>query len=93
MQIYTVEQAAAALSIDRDTVRKWLRAGRITGFKAGTDWRLTQEDIDAFIARNRNSLVQPVPIEDEDASDRAALALVDTGDFEDWQTIKARNGL
>lgn len=33
------------------------------------------------------------PAHDEDAEDRAALALVDTGDFEDWQTVKARNGL
>ena len=32
-------------------------------------------------------------IEDEDATDRAALALADTGDFEDWSAVKARNGL
>ena len=32
-------------------------------------------------------------LEDDDASDRAALALADTSDFEDWQTVKARNGL
>ena len=55
MQAFTVEQAAAALSLDRDTLRRWLRQGRIGGFKAGTDWRLTQADLDAFIERNRNS--------------------------------------
>lgn len=55
MQTYTVEQAAAALSLDRDTLRRWLRQGRIGGFKAGTDWRLQQTDLDAFIERNRNS--------------------------------------
>ena len=95
MQTYTVEQAATALSLDRDTLRKWLRAGRIGGFKAGTDWRLTKEDLDAFIDRNRNSYrpkqVPPV-VEDEDATDRAALALADTGDFEDWNAVKARPG-
>jgi len=32
-------------------------------------------------------------IEDEDATDRAALVLADTGDFEDWNAVKARNGL
>ena len=31
-------------------------------------------------------------IEDEDATDRAALALADTGDFEDWNAVKARPG-
>ena len=95
MQTYTVEQAATALSLDRDTLRKWLRAGRIGGFKAGTDWRLTKEDLDAFIDRNRNSY-RPEPVspavEDEDATDRAALALADTCDFEDWNTVKARPG-
>ena len=94
MQTYTVEQAATALSLDRDTLRKWLRAGRIGGFKAGTDWRLTKEDLDAFIERNRNSYRHTgQPDEDEDATDRAALALADTGDFEDWSAVKARNGL
>ncbi len=92
MQTYTVEQAATALCLDRDTLRKWLRTGRIGGFKAGTDWRLTKGDLDAFIQRNRNSYRTEQPV-DEDAEDRAALALVDTGDFEDWQTVKARNGL
>ena len=36
---------------------------------------------------------QPPVVEDEDATDRAALALADTGDFEDWNAVKARNGL
>ena len=94
MQTYTVEQAATALSLDRDTLRKWLRAGRIGGFKAGTDWRLTKEDLDAFIERNRNGYRHTgQPDEDEDATDRAALALADTSDFEDWSAVKARNGL
>ena len=36
---------------------------------------------------------QSITLEDEDATDRAALALADTGDFEDWSAVKARNGL
>ena len=66
MQTYTVEQAAAALSLDRDTLRRWLRQGRIGGFKAGTDWRLQQADLDAFIERNRNSY-RPGQPDDDDA--------------------------
>ena len=93
MQAYTVEQAAAALCLDRDTLRRWLRAGRIGGFKAGTDWRLTQADLDAFIERNRNSY-RPGQPDDDDAElvagAEAALDRIERGEekvwtFEEWQ--------
>ena len=99
MQTYTVEQAAAALSLDRDTLRKWLRAGRIGGFKAGTDWRLTKEDLDAFIERNRNSYRTGQPDDDEDAywaaEATAVLDRIERGEergitLEQWE---ARHGL
>ena len=95
MQAFTVEQAAATLAVDTESVRRWLREGRMGGFKAGAAWRVTQADLDAFIERNRNSYrpERGRPPENEDAEDRAALARADTGDFEDWQTVKARNGL
>ena len=94
MQTYTVEQAAAALSLDRDTLRKWLRAGRIGGFKAGTDWRLTKDDLDSFIERNRNSYRTGQPDDDEDAywiaEATAVLDRIERGEekvwtFEDWE--------
>ena len=102
MQTYTVEQAAAALSLDRDTLRRWLRHGRIGGFKAGTDWRLQQADLDAFIERNRNSYRPGQPDADDDDDDaelvaeaEAALARIARGDerplpLEQWE---ARHGL
>lgn len=101
MQTYTVEQAAAALSLDRDTLRKWLRAGRIGGFKAGTDWRVTQADLDAFIERNRNSYRPEPPDSDDDddaywaAEAEAVLDRIERGEegvitLEQWE---ARHGL
>ena len=101
MQAFTVEQAAAALNIDRDTLRRWLRHGRIGGFKAGTDWRLTKADLDAFIERNRNRY-QPErgqPDDDEDAYwateadtalDRLARGEDSVITLEQWE---ARHGL
>ena len=101
MQTYTVEQAAAALSLDRDTLRRWLRQGRIGGFKAGTDWRIQQADLDAFIERNRNRY-QPErgqPDDDEDAYwateadtalDRLARGEDSVITLEQWE---ARHGL
>lgn len=95
MQAFTVEQAAAALSLDRDTLRRWLRQGRIGGFKAGTDWRLTQADLDAFIERNRNSY-RPERGQPDDADAElvaeaeAALDRIERGQekvwtFDEWQ--------
>ena len=101
MQAFTVEQAAAALNIDRDTLRRWLRQGRIGGFKAGTDWRIQQADLDAFIERNRNRY-QPErgqPDDDEDAYwateadtalDRLARGEDSVITLEQWE---ARHGL
>ena len=95
MQTYTVEQAATALSLDRDTLRRWLRAGRIGGFKAGTDWRLTKEDLDAFVDRNRNSYRPGPPVDEDDdaywvAEAEAVLDRVERGEeriwtFEEWE--------
>lgn len=93
-EVFTVAEAAALLKVDPSTLRQRLRTGTLGGFRVGTDWRLTKADLDAFIERNRNSYRHTgQPDEDEDATDRAALALADTGDFEDWSAVKARNGL
>lgn len=66
MQAFTVEQAAAALAVDTESVRRWLREGRIGGFKAGAAWRVTQADLDAFIDRNRNRTGQIGQPDDDD---------------------------
>jgi excisionase family DNA binding protein len=94
-EVFTVAEAAAMLKVDTSTLQRKLRAGTLGGFRIGTDWRIPKADLDAFIAGNRNSYRpgQPRQLEDEDASDRAALGLADTGDFENWNTVKARNGL
>ncbi len=94
-EVFTVAEAAAMLKVDPSTLRQRLRAGTLGGFRIGTDWRIPKADLDAFIERNRNSYrpERGQPPEDEDAEDRAALARADTGDFEDWPTVKTRNGL
>jgi excisionase family DNA binding protein len=92
MEIYTAAQAAKILSVNERTIRRWLRSGELTGAETTVGWRLTPADLEAWLNRHRK-VRQPEPVVDEDASDRAALALADTSDFEDWQTVKARNGL
>jgi excisionase family DNA binding protein len=87
-EVFTVAEAAAMLKVDPSTLRQRLRAGILGGFRIGTDWRITKADLDAFIERARNDYRT-----DDDAEDRAALARAGSGDFEDWQAVKTRNGL
>jgi excisionase family DNA binding protein len=47
----TVEDIAAAVKVDPQTVRRWLRAGQLPGrnFHGRTGWRIRVRDFDAFV--------------------------------------------
>lgn len=89
MYLMTPDEAAKQLKVAPGTLRRWLRAGTFTAAKTPAGWRISEQDMTRFLAARHTGK----PDDDEDAEDRAALALVETGDFEDWQTVKARNGL
>jgi excisionase family DNA binding protein len=44
----TVEEAAELIRVHPETVRRWLKAGRLKGSKFGTAWRTTREWIEEF---------------------------------------------
>ncbi len=48
---FTVEQVAEIIQVHPETVRRWLREGRLKGFALGgkSGWRIRERDIDAFI--------------------------------------------
>jgi excisionase family DNA binding protein len=50
-KLYTPEEVAARLHLSRLTVMDHLRAGRLKGVKVGRFWRITEEDLAAFIQR------------------------------------------
>jgi len=52
-KLYTQEEAAEALGISPLTLGNWLRAGKIIGTKVGKKWRITENDLQAFIDKNR----------------------------------------
>jgi excisionase family DNA binding protein len=50
LQIYTTSQAAEVLQINVQTLRKYIREGRLAASKFGTqEYRITGEDIKAFL--------------------------------------------
>jgi len=47
-RLYTVEEAAQILSIHPDTLRIWLRTGKIKGVKIGRGWRISETELEAL---------------------------------------------
>lgn len=55
LTMLTVEQVADRLQVNEQTVRRWLREGELEGiaFAGRTGWRISEEDLRAFLDRRR----------------------------------------
>ena len=89
MYLMTPDEAAKKLKVATGTLRRWLRSGEFKAAKTPAGWRISEQDMNRFLAARHTGQ----PDSAEDAEDRAALGLVETGDFEDWNAVKTRNGL
>ena len=54
MKIYNVVEVSKILKLTPLTVAEYIRAGKITAFKVGKEWRMTDEDIEKFIQDRRD---------------------------------------
>lgn len=48
-KVYTPEDAAKALMVNPETVKRLLRAGKLGGFKIGRLWRIKESDLEEFM--------------------------------------------
>lgn len=55
----TVPEAASRASRNPETVRRWIREGRLRARKIGTQHVIEEQDLDAFLAESGEML--PVP--------------------------------
>lgn len=53
-EYYTINETAKMLKLAASTIRKYLGNGRLCGAKIGRAWRISEADIDAFIAANHS---------------------------------------
>jgi len=53
MQVYTIPEVAKLLKAAPITVKRLLLRGELNGFKVGSNWRVTDKDLEAFIEANR----------------------------------------
>ena len=53
-RLLTPAQIAEALQLNESTITRWLRHGRLRGFKVGKEWRVSTADLDAFLEERAN---------------------------------------
>lgn len=52
-QLLTPAEVAEILQVDEQTVRRYLREGKLRGLRIGNRWRVDQADLEAFIQANK----------------------------------------
>ena len=52
VQCVSADQAADALHVETDTVRQWIKAGKLPASKIGKDWTIRLVDIDKMLKLN-----------------------------------------
>lgn len=57
----TVKDVATRLGVHPETVKRWLRAGRLVGYALGdrSGWRTTEADLAAFLAGTKPDAERP----------------------------------
>lgn len=51
-KIYTVNEVAEVFSVAPDTIRDWIKAGKIQAFKVGQQWRVRHREVLALAEVN-----------------------------------------
>jgi excisionase family DNA binding protein len=52
-QYFTVEDIAEELSVSVDTVRNWIKQGKLEAYKVGRDYRISREQFEKFMEERR----------------------------------------
>ncbi len=53
-KLLTPTDVANHLQVNERTVTQWLRKGHLRGFKIGRDWRISPDDLQAFLEVSAN---------------------------------------
>ncbi len=59
--LLTVEEAANALKVRVETVRRWLREGTLRGRKIGRIWRIAESELNRLGTTEAGAIAQPTP--------------------------------
>jgi excisionase family DNA binding protein len=65
-EVLTLDEAAQRLKLARKTVRDWVRAGKLPGFKLGRVWRVKASAVEQAIAAAEARQPRPVLVPDDE---------------------------
>ena len=54
LRLFTVDYLAEHLSVSDKSIRRWISTGELPHHRLGTSIRVSEEDLDAFLAVRRN---------------------------------------
>lgn len=55
---YTSQEVAKRFKVTYLTVFRWIKAGKLKAFKVGKQYRVKQEDLEAFIEQSKSERTQ-----------------------------------
>ena len=58
--IYTVPEVARRLQVTGKTVRAWISERKLTAIRVGREWRIREEDIQAFIQQHLSTATREI---------------------------------
>ena len=50
IDVLTAEEAAGILRVHQNTLKKWLRDGKMKGLQIGREWRISKAEIDRLLS-------------------------------------------
>ena len=67
----TIEEVADRLQVSDQTIRRWIKSGRLPAYKPGREWRIRTEDLEAFLEARSSpkATAPPSPRPPEEASE------------------------
>ncbi len=63
--LYTPEEVARKVKVERQTVYHWLTSGLLRGLRVGSTWRITEEDLLHFMTRHSRGKFPGAPEEQQ----------------------------
>ncbi|NWH08799.1 MAG: helix-turn-helix domain-containing protein [Alphaproteobacteria bacterium] len=52
--LLTVHETAEKLKVKESTIRSWIKDKKLRAIKFGREWRITSNDLEAFLNQNAN---------------------------------------